>query len=334
MQTRCPHCQTRFRVTTEQLKLRQGQVRCGACHAVFDALDSLSDELLVALPSQEIRTESSSESQPLHDGTVAPQPASVPVEPVIPVDLIEVAANEATDANEVNEPAPEIDVEIDLQPESLLEEDGESPAEPELEALPETEAVPEPVVELEPEAVPEPAQETSAEVPAAPEESPPVPVVKPARRWPWIIGSVALLLVGAAQLAYLFRVELAVVAPAMRPALVAGCELLGCDLPRPRKPDQIDIEASDLAPQGAGLLLTATLRNRAPFEQEYPHLELTLTDTQDVPLMRKVLLPTDYLPNGQTPDAGFAARGAVDIKLALVTDNVPAVGYRLYFFFP
>jgi predicted Zn finger-like uncharacterized protein len=41
MQTRCPDCQTVFRVTPEQLKARAGKVRCGQCQSVFNALDSL-----------------------------------------------------------------------------------------------------------------------------------------------------------------------------------------------------------------------------------------------------------------------------------------------------
>ena len=34
--TRCPGCSTIFRVTPEQLALREGQVRCGHCRTVFD----------------------------------------------------------------------------------------------------------------------------------------------------------------------------------------------------------------------------------------------------------------------------------------------------------
>lgn len=35
--TRCPHCDTRFRVTDEQLTVANGKVRCGHCMEVFDA---------------------------------------------------------------------------------------------------------------------------------------------------------------------------------------------------------------------------------------------------------------------------------------------------------
>ena len=36
----CPSCQTRFRVTVEQLAVADGRVRCGACLAVFDAWEA------------------------------------------------------------------------------------------------------------------------------------------------------------------------------------------------------------------------------------------------------------------------------------------------------
>ena len=39
--TRCPACKTIFRVTPQQLALREGQVRCGHCHTVFDGVAAL-----------------------------------------------------------------------------------------------------------------------------------------------------------------------------------------------------------------------------------------------------------------------------------------------------
>lgn len=38
--TQCPHCQTRFRLTPEQLGVAGGHVRCGACLEVFHAADA------------------------------------------------------------------------------------------------------------------------------------------------------------------------------------------------------------------------------------------------------------------------------------------------------
>src|SRR6267143_3776494 len=44
MVTRCPACATAFRVTEPQLSARSGQVRCGRCGALFDALAALSPD--------------------------------------------------------------------------------------------------------------------------------------------------------------------------------------------------------------------------------------------------------------------------------------------------
>lgn len=39
--TQCPYCQTVFRVANDQLKLRAGLVRCGACREVFNGIEHL-----------------------------------------------------------------------------------------------------------------------------------------------------------------------------------------------------------------------------------------------------------------------------------------------------
>jgi predicted Zn finger-like uncharacterized protein len=41
--TRCPHCETVFRLQATQLALRGGLVRCGHCQSVFNASDNLVD---------------------------------------------------------------------------------------------------------------------------------------------------------------------------------------------------------------------------------------------------------------------------------------------------
>jgi predicted Zn finger-like uncharacterized protein len=39
--TRCPQCNTTFRVVSDQLKLRQGLVKCGVCNLVFNGIEHL-----------------------------------------------------------------------------------------------------------------------------------------------------------------------------------------------------------------------------------------------------------------------------------------------------
>ena len=61
--TQCPHCGTLFRVAADQLKLRGGIVRCGACQQVFDGNAGLVD--LNAPPS-------SPPSPPVAEPAIAP----------------------------------------------------------------------------------------------------------------------------------------------------------------------------------------------------------------------------------------------------------------------
>lgn len=44
MYTRCPSCSSTFRVTAAILQMAAGEVRCGACGGVFNALDTLVDD--------------------------------------------------------------------------------------------------------------------------------------------------------------------------------------------------------------------------------------------------------------------------------------------------
>ena len=42
MQTTCPHCKTVFMLTEAQLAMAEGEVRCGMCHEIFNALQDIS----------------------------------------------------------------------------------------------------------------------------------------------------------------------------------------------------------------------------------------------------------------------------------------------------
>ena len=52
MYTQCPHCDAIFQVTTAQLKAANGEVRCGQCLSVFNALNHLSDEIPASTDEQ------------------------------------------------------------------------------------------------------------------------------------------------------------------------------------------------------------------------------------------------------------------------------------------
>lgn len=292
MLTRCPTCATAFRVTPEQLKVKNGKVRCGQCQNIFNALDSLLD----AAREEPVTQPESAPAEVINEGWAyealdtpqEPSPETSSAEPAAPESPVVLASKPAT--------------ELDSPP-----------------ALP-TAPLPEQVEDIEP---------------LLHEESAPQ-----RHGWLWALAAFMASVLLLFQAVVQFRVELAVVAPETKPALQALCSLLGCDLPLPRKISLLGIEASDLHPDTQDqdrLVLTTTLKNRAPFAQTLPHLELTLTDTADQPMLRKILTPADYLPKTMDMSAGFVANSEIAVNLLLIaesSDNATAAGYQLYLFYP
>jgi predicted Zn finger-like uncharacterized protein len=165
-------------------------------------------------------------------------------------------------------------------------------------------------------------------------EAPPAP-----RRAPWIGAAAIALIALLLQIVLLYRTELSVIFPATREPFAATCRLLGCTLYLPRKPDLMAIESSDLESdrrQEGVIVLNAVIHNRAQFAQEYPALELTLTDERDQPVLRRVLAPAEYLQNnpGPGPGRGIGPGAQATVRLHFHTGGVRAVGYRLYLFYP
>lgn len=149
--------------------------------------------------------------------------------------------------------------------------------------------------------------------------------------WLFVVVSGLLLLALVGQLGYHYRTEIALRMPSAQ-AVYAS---LGIDIPLPRNPTLVSIETSDLQSDNArGLfVLQATLKNRAAHAQAWPALELSLTDTNDVVVARRVMYAAEYLPPGTTSDA-FPANGDAAIRLWIEAKDIGASGYRLYIFYP
>jgi predicted Zn finger-like uncharacterized protein len=331
--TRCPACATHFRVTAEQLKLRAGRVRCGECQHVFNALDTLIEEppLVIAPPPPAPETE----PLPAYREEIAVPPApTLEAAEQTPAPAAEVVGGETEDALQASGHAPAEFSAGDLE--------APTPAPTAVEAPPE-ESPPAPASGILPVAIASAGEPPIGEQPPAHREEEPAPWDEtfneppPPRRWPWAIGGLMALLALGLQAILTYRVELAVLWPESRPMLLAACASLGCEVALPAKVALVGIEASDLHPDAAQkgrLTLTATLKNRAPFAQQFPLLELTLTDTADKAIVRKVLGPDLYLPRGTLLTNGMAPNADVSVALALDAGDLPASGYRLYIFYP
>ncbi len=157
----------------------------------------------------------------------------------------------------------------------------------------------------------------------------------PSRAW-WF-GVALLLLALAAQLAFAFRGPAAQRYPALRPALETACTWLKCAVPYAREDGLLKLEESELLEvpgKPTEIALAARIRNLASVAQEYPHLELTLTDNSGQAAARRVLRPTDYL--GRPLGAGEVIAPGVELalQLRLETPRLKATGYELLLFYP
>ena len=119
----------------------------------------------------------------------------------------------------------------------------------------------------------------------------------------------------------------------LKPWLVRLCEPLGCAVGVPRQIESVLIEASTFTrTRQRSYRLGYTLRNTASQPVATPALEVTLTDAQDQPLLRRVLQPAEL---GATASLAPAAdwSGAIFFSDDLAV-NGRVAGYRLLAFYP
>ncbi len=360
MRTRCPVCGTVFRVTSEQLRLKAGKVRCGHCRGVFNAFDQLlTDETTIASQSRPISEKPASppacataEAKPAAEAKLAAETPAAPKadDPPTPPAPAAAPADLPGDAPAKSAPRRAPPPAADALPAS---EESPPPAAPppgkqaktrgEKENWPETEVL----VAESPEQSTQAAREAGlvaarewAETPAynrwaagalASEASGFDPEAGRRALWPFVIAALLLMLILGAQLAHHFRTE---VVRAL-PTTADYYDLLGIPVPLPREAERVAIESSDLQFDSARgqFVLQATLHNRAPYAQDWPALELTLTDAGDKAVARRVMMAAEYLPPAISPER-FPANGEVAVRLWIEAREPGAAGYRLYVFYP
>ncbi len=177
-----------------------------------------------------------------------------------------------------------------------------------------------------------PARATARAVELTLETQPPKPI---SRAWSFGVALLAVAL--ALELVYAFRGPLAQRYPALRPTLESACARLQCNVPWAREEGMLKLEESELLEvpgKPTEIALGARIRNLASVAQEYPHLELTLTDLTGQAALRRVLRPTDYLGRPVSQGEVLPAGVEIALQLRLETPRIKATGYELLLFYP
>ena len=346
--TRCPACWTMFRVVPDQLRISEGWVRCGQCAEVFDAARNLQ----VLTPP--VRSAAAS----LKPSSIPTQPLerSGPPPPVVPMaEHTETSSSESVDSLQAAPTSIDAELEDAGMPQerpdqglvahvasSTLLVSAETPPAPPLEDDDALEAVfrPGPVAA---QAVAAPARASAVEDPESVLDED-VSFVREARRqafWRkplmrFVLLLAALLLLGglAAQIGLQERDRLASLEPRLKPWLGMFCELAGCKVDVPRQIESVVIENSSFMRVRSDLFrLGFMIRNTAGVEVATPAVELTLTDTQDRPVLRRVFQPAELGSSvALAPKGEWSA--VLNLGVASSGDSGRVAGYRLLAFYP
>ncbi|WP_374221349.1 DUF3426 domain-containing protein [Variovorax sp. E3] len=126
--------------------------------------------------------------------------------------------------------------------------------------------------------------------------------------------------------------------PNLRPALATLCQYTGCELSALRQIGDIVIEGAAFAREKTGAndyRLSFTLRNGATVPLAMPAVELSLLDTQERAVVRRVLMPVDYgAPTVLAARADRAASLPLTLSASEAAALPPIAGYRVEAFYP
>lgn len=387
--TRCPHCHTVFRVVADQLKLRDGLVRCGHCREVFDGRAYLCD------PPADDESGSTPDMSPDATGAPAPTAAEAPRAENREPDVV---ASESASGAAPNSPFP--------APVAVASASGDAPPGDRADRA---SAGKPPVPEmLTPTAIAallgapdesraqmrhgpgryiddedataltaptatattKPAQrvDASATTNRARPQTPRPGVARMIWRTAMALAVAAML----AQWAWLERAALVDRMPALRGVFAVIGRPLHVSIAPPRQPDMIQISsvtlvtdpdagrdsatgaagdsanlpgniaANDGTASGAfapadgtvSMTLTVFMRNQASYAVAWPSLELTLSDIDGQPVVRRVFSANDYVSDGAQREAGLSPRNERTIRLRLSAQAALASNYRVLAFYP
>jgi predicted Zn finger-like uncharacterized protein len=299
--TKCPACTTMFKVVPDQLRVSDGWVRCGQCSEVFDANLNL-----------QAHTE---------DGAVPISQTPPPVESVTVI---------AADAYQGNDPFLAVNPHaLHFEPEAISDQ----PVAPLLntDGSPEHAIAPPKTPVDDGELVGESAIEHS--------------FLQPEKTYSvWRRRSVRVVLAALGlvlgvmltlQVAIHERDRIATALPDTKLALNTLCRIAGCTVTPLRQIESVVIDSSTFTKFRADVYrLSFTLKNTAHIIVATPSLELTLTDIQDQPVIRRVFTAMEFGDKSGVMEAGAELSVTMPLNVKLSGNYEMVSGYRLLSFYP
>lgn len=333
-----------FKVVPDQLRISDGWVRCGQCGEIFDA-------------SVHLLADSSGDVPPVGraESVTTPQAATAPATPTAEVATGATAAAERPASGALLR--KDVPPGVDTPPAAVVHGPmwidlavADPDTEPDLEPEPEPDRVPAfaPPVER-----PVLSHDTPAEAPShfpltrpQANDEPPSPSFmresaapsvwkRPVVRVALVVLLLLLLALLTAQILFHERDRIASIEPETRPLLLALCGWARCEVSPLRQIDSIVIDSSSFTrDRGDNYRLGFSLRNNAAIDVAMPAIELSLTDSQDQALFRRVIRPAEFGAPSNLLGAGADWGNTLTLSIKATGNADRVAGYRLLAFYP
>lgn len=291
--TSCPACETQFLLTQEHLKSHRGKVQCGNCEHIFNAknrLTEVSDDIHSA--SEYNATLTTNQQANLEDK---------PINEVLNGVLAAVPNLQDLTTN-VSAKDPFIGEQTHIEIEDNYSYEDETPI-----------------------VINDLASDAKLEVNAFEKKKTKLNI------WLVLLG-LLLIVLAALQAIYFFRSKIAAEYPQFKPYLTQACASLQCNIALPANLALFTIDDSDMqeSEQYQNVInFSSALINNANFTQAYPNIELTLTNIDDQPVLRRQIKPSEYLATSTNVEAGMAGKAELRVKLAISVADISVAGYRV-----
>jgi predicted Zn finger-like uncharacterized protein len=301
--TSCPECETQFLLYKEHLKAHRGKVQCGNCEHIFNAknrVTEISDDFSSAAEYNESLEKQTFEDTNAQIEALAERPIN---------DKLNDVLDSVPDMQDLS---PNENISL-FQNEPYIDNRYEDNDQTYIELSDETHAISDPIV----------VEDLTTDVKYKPKKS--------FNAWPLLL-CIGLGLLAAFQGIYFSRNKIAANYPQYKPALVQACQTLNCNIELSKNLDLLTIDDSDMQEDDAHqnvIRFSSQLINNANIVQAYPKIELTLTDVEDKAVLRKQILPVEYLEKNKNINAGLAPKDEVRINLAINVDKLAVAGYRV-----
>lgn len=354
LQTQCPKCRTRFRVTQEQLGIAKGKVRCGHCMDVFNATEheitstpTSAPNVTEKTPSEAAATGFSSDDSD-DDFLFADNPEEDAAEGRYAGGKLTFSDDELSDSfrdvdeqelsspNNTDEMHAVDDVDESWAEDMLREDSAPARRTPEPKRQ-EPEPEPEPDFTTHKPASPQHEEPFKADKPFGDLRHDPVSTQSNSSSWlrslVWSLVVIGLIGALVAQVTW-FQFDRLSAIPELRPFYEKGCELAGCKLAPLTDVDAIrsrKLVVRTNPDNRSQLIVDAVIVNRADFQQPFPAIALTFSNLNGDVVAQSIFTPSEYLAGEADSLDIMPTKTPVRIAIRIRDPGRDAVNYNMIF---